>query len=238
MVEWNASLKGNQRALSNLAERLDSDLLSLEEDENNLYVLDSEKFDTVSDSDEAYSVARELATLLSGMARVYLGVEVDPEIKVAHVTKIKEDGNKTIANVLAETVHVRAFTSKPDLNAWAKLAEENREVAEAFSIIQKGLDWRNLYVIYEFIKDDIGGNISDDGWAESDQIDRFTATANSRDILGDEARHGSSVSYHDNPMSHGEATSLIENIFKKWLNSKSDENVLLDPDTAVNVEEH
>jgi hypothetical protein len=215
--------------------------LELEEsddEDNNQFVLTSEKFSDASDSDEAYEIARGVAQRLSGIARIYLGAEVSPEIKVAHVMRIDEDGEKTFAKALAEPVQIRAFTSKPDLNAWVKLADDHEEVEEAFGLIQKGFSWRNLYAIYEFIQDDIGGSISDEGWVSEDKIDRFTATANSRELIGDEARHGNyGEANHSDPMSHGEAVSLIENIVKKWLNSKSDDNVLVDPDTAASLEE-
>ncbi len=50
--------------------------------------------------------------------------------------------------------------------------------------------WGYLRYIFEVIQSDVGGLMVSQGWAAQPEIDTFTQTANSRQAIGDEARHG------------------------------------------------
>jgi hypothetical protein len=234
MVEWEARIKGDVRALSELSGELDNDVSTIEKREEE-YFLKSEQFEGKEEFEEVNNIAEDLIDTLSGIASIHLRTEIDPELYVHDVIRIKNGERKSHAFVKAEPAEMRLFAGKPDLDKWVELSQENKEVEELLNLVQKGLDWRNLYAIYEFIQDDIGGNIYEQNWGISkSKINRFTATANSRKILGDEARHGADVSNHSNPMSHGKAKSLIERICKKWLDSKTEQDTSGHPSLSAN----
>lgn len=224
MPEWEVRIKGDVRALSELSGQLDNDLIDVEKREED-YFLTSEEFDGETEPKDVDGIAEDLVDVLSGIASIHLRTEIDPGIRVHDVIKIENGERHSYAFVKAEATEARFFTGKPDLDLWVKLSQEHEEVKELLKLVKKGLDWRNLTVIYEFIEEDIGGEIPKDWGISKSKIKRFEYTPNDREAIGDEARHGFTLEGDKpEPMSHGKAKSLIERICKKWLDSKTDQD--------------
>jgi hypothetical protein len=81
--------------------------------------------------------------------------------------------------------------------------------------------WHNLINIFEAIESDVGGLIITLGWATKSELDTFTRTANSRQAIGDEARHGhNKFDPPKKPMTLQQACELIARITCKWIDYK------------------
>ena len=79
----------------------------------------------------------------------------------------------------------------------AILAERNPRLADALRYFARG-DWVNLYKAWEVVRDAAGAvhAIIANGWADRTEQGRFTGTAQSKDQLGDDARHASGKYKH------------------------------------------
>jgi hypothetical protein len=79
----------------------------------------------------------------------------------------------------------------------------------------------HLYKIFEVIEGDVGRLIIDLKWMSKAQKTRFTQTAQSPQVIGDEARHGRQKEQPPkNPMPIQEAIDLITRITHEWINYK------------------
>lgn len=128
------------------------------------------------------------------------------------VTTTDEDGNKEVHQPADRTYELTQLAAKDD------------KVRELVGLLDKGDDWVNLYRIYEFIQANIDGdeNIVDRGWWSSNEKDRFKQTANSRDAIGDDARHGQErIPAPDNPMNYSEAKTLVDSLIRNWLEHRN-----------------
>ena len=87
------------------------------------------------------------------------------------------------------------------------------------------LDWFTLYKIYEIIlksaANDQVSKLAKLGWASPAEIKLFKGTVNSKDAIGDEARHAVQKNASPrNPMKFHVAESLIRRLIRHWLNHK------------------
>ncbi|CAM3052353.1 hypothetical protein [Halobacterium salinarum] len=103
---------------------------------------------------------------------------------------------------------------------WTQLALRDEKVGDLANLLDRGDDWVNLYRIYEFIQDNIESedNIVEQGWWSKSEKDRFKQTANSRDAIGDNARHANNrIPAPNNPMTQAEAKRQIDSLVDQWL---------------------
>jgi len=85
------------------------------------------------------------------------------------------------------------------------------------------LNYRDLYVIYEVVEDDLGGIDAAAGVSGINKTDlkRFKHTANSVAVLGDAARHGAeSTDPPKQPMALEQARTIIDKLVRAWIGSK------------------
>lgn len=112
----------------------------------------------------------------------------------------------------------------PDLyhDLFVKLPEEDRKAAELIANLDTRYEWVELYWIYERIQSEIGGNPHDRGWVSEDEEGRFCHTAQSREVLGTEARHGNwnPDREPDDPMNQKEAIELVHTIVIRFLEER------------------
>lgn len=81
--------------------------------------------------------------------------------------------------------------------------------------------WDTLYKIFELIEGDVGRLIMDLKWMSKTQKKRFTQTAQSPQVIGDEARHGRQKEQPPKkPMPLQEAIDLITLTTHEWINYK------------------
>jgi hypothetical protein len=124
------------------------------------------------------------------------------------VVREREDGTEhTFVQAETSTVGVTASTARIEVegeneetevflpadrtNEWTQLTLRDEKVGDLADFLDRGDNWANLYQIYEFIQDNIESedNIVSQGWWSESEKGRFKRTANSRDAIGDAARH-------------------------------------------------
>jgi hypothetical protein len=208
-------------------------------DTNGQFVLRSTQFEPLQTADAVRNKAQEIATAVSGTARLLLGTS--QAIAVGAVFMVREDGRRNIfvslspatvrlRGALASLVVKRAdgtvethYPTEPG-PGWVQVALQQEVVARALRLRNTGiLEWVDLYRLYEVIESDVPARaIQAKGWVTSGQIERFKRTANSQKAIGDKARHGKDpYEPPQNPMSLSEARGLIDSVLKAWLGEKA-----------------
>jgi hypothetical protein len=241
MKDWRIRLIGHGFDLEDLStQEGSSDWIIFKEEGD--YFLKSSLFDDLKDAEEVRKVATDILDKLNGLAKLRF-TNFQP-LKIDAVSYIDDSGKKhqfvlihsatlTMRSRLSATATV--VKSDDTIDASDKrqpsivelgysIAKKDANVAEALRIFGSlETNWFNLYKVFEIIRDDVGGHdqLIRTGWTSKKKIRRFTGTAQSSEILGDEARH---VRYKggppSDPMSLSEAKSFVKAMLEQWIRSK------------------
>jgi hypothetical protein len=80
------------------------------------------------------------------------------------------------------------------------------------------LTWSELYLLFELVQADVGGQMFDLGWISRSDANLFTHTANSYSTLRSGGRHGKDRGDPPaHPMQHGVAVTLVCGLVLAWL---------------------
>ncbi|MDW7972794.1 MAG: hypothetical protein RMI01_06285 [Thermodesulfovibrio sp.] len=228
------SLKGNKFDLEELPELLKSSEVNVIE-ESGCYYLQSSEFELLSSPEEVLEKVRILIKLINDSMKLIF--DNFHNIEEDGVTLIKDDG-KRIHYVFVETkfelrakVNIKVDSTDNEyldskLSAIEQLifaAKKDNSIEKALQFFSKNT-WIDLYKVYEIIRDDVGGEhqIVANNWATKNDLERFSRTAQSKDAIGDDARHASKkYTPPAKPMSFNEAKELKKRILIKWLNYKN-----------------
>ena len=92
-------------------------------------------------------------------------------------------------------------------------------VRDALSIVGRPtLTWSELYLLFEIVEADAGGQMFDLGWISHNDANLFTRTANSYSTLRSDGRHGKDRGTPPvHPMPHGIAVTLVRGLLLAWL---------------------
>lgn len=231
-MRWKVRLSGDELGLKDLSDSFDDDPAIFEED--NEFYLWSSRFEGVNEADEVRETAENIVQAIHNFGeRDSLRIE---ELEASHITEMRDDGSKNVyvfgepASLALRAGPVRVTTSNGDKTKelylpadrtykWTQLALEDETVGKFVGLLEQGDSWVNLYRIYEFMQNNIKSedNIIAQGWWSAGEKSLFKHTANSREAIGDEARHGPKVPAPENPMTHAEAKRLIETLIDHWL---------------------
>lgn len=236
MKEWKAELKGDKFDLEDLPSQFSSPDVTVCEEEGKYY-LKSEEFNSLEDATAVRAVATELGDLINGTMMVHNSKFRPIELEDRFI-QVDEDGKQLSSIVFAAaSVGIRTKASAVALRTGEaeeppkgpseaerhlSVARKNTTVADALRFYRKQ-DWYSLYKAYEIIQEDVGGKhfIVQNGWATKGRVDCFTQTAQSRDALGDDARHaGSKYPPPKKPMLLSEARALLRSMLQSWIRSK------------------
>lgn len=90
---------------------------------------------------------------------------------------------------------------------------------DALSIVGRpSLTWSELYLLFELVLADVGGQMFELGWLSRNDADQFTHTANSYSTLRSDGRHGKDTGEPPaQPMQHGIAVTLVCGLVLAWL---------------------
>jgi hypothetical protein len=102
-------------------------------------------------------------------------------------------------------------------------AQKKKLISSSLRLYCEG-SYPNLHKAYEVIENDVGGerSVIEKGWAPKSDIKLFKRTANSGDVLGDEARHvPKKYKPPAKPMLLSTARALVAGILMKWIDTKS-----------------
>jgi len=230
-MTWKVRLSASDQTLELLADSFDDDPQIVQDDEK--YYLKSSKFEDCDKSEEVREKAVELVKMISGLFSIEASQLSD--LEVSHVYEERDDGPDRVNLSVTETVAVsdsvsisisegeeeREVYSTGDRTAeLTELALVDEAVAEVVLLLNKGDDWVNLYRIFEHIQADAEG-IVDKGWLSESEKNLFKRTANSKEVLGYEARHGAQkVPAPSDPMTHKEAKQMIHGLVESWIDTK------------------
>jgi hypothetical protein len=227
---WFARLQGHQSDLEALAELLQSGSINVSrrEDDGYWYVWGS-VFAGLEDSSAVRKRGLEVVETLNGVGALY-GIQKVSARDVVEVTKAGVRKNTiAVAELITARSRVRAVAvvsgpdGKPKENENARafrqilqLARTDERVWDALHFLAQQQNWSNLYKVFEIIGDDVGEQVHD--LADRKKLGAFKATAQSRKLLGDEARHASEKCPEPhNPISLEEARQLIRQLVGNWL---------------------
>lgn len=243
-MTWKVYLTGNETDLKLLSENLDEPS-EINEDEDKFYMI-SKKFDGLEKHEEVREIANKEINIIYAMSKVGLGPN-RPLSKPAITSVVKEslDGSKegsvsATADAVFEdqceardTVNVTkmgendeaetVYKTGQEISGIEEICHKDEKVRELLDMLNKEDTYVNLYRIYEFIQEDLGnfdeGNMVELGWVSKSKKERFTSTVNSRDAIGDRARHGKRISKPKggNKMESQEAKNFVYKIVKKWI---------------------
>ncbi len=90
---------------------------------------------------------------------------------------------------------------------------------DALAIVGRpNLTWSELYLLFELVQADVGGQMLELGWISRDDANLFTHTANSYSTLRGDGRHGKDKGRPPaHPMAHGVATTVVCGLLLAWL---------------------
>ena len=90
---------------------------------------------------------------------------------------------------------------------------------DALSIVGRpSLTWSELYLLFELVQADVGGQMFDLDWISRSDANLFTHTANSYSTLRSDGRHGKDRGDPPaHPMQHGVAVTLVRGLVLAWL---------------------
>lgn len=233
-MKWKVGLKGDEAGLKTLSNSFEDDPEIIEEDGD--FFLQSELFDGLNDAKEIRNRSEDIVQAVRSFGkRDSLEVE---DLEVSSIRKISDDGSAHLylqpatATLTANaTANITVVGGDEDgekhqpadrTYEWTKLAIDDPKVAELAELLENGESWVNLYRIFEFIRDNVegDGNITSNEWWSNNEKDLFTFTANSRDAIGNDARHADQRPGPEDPMSHAEAKRLIGTLVDHWLRNR------------------
>ena len=200
--------------------------------ENHTAFLISDELDASTSIEEINMKAEDFLDRMNGVARV-----LHPEflnVSIAQILTLK-DGNYNLnillpliqgRNVFFEhTLTASSKPSKPYSQILVEASYNDEMVREVLHYFNKE-NWINLYKIYELIRHTVGTSKLEE-WSSGNTVTRFRLTAQSKKLLGDEARHADpKVPQPGKPMSLEEASKLIRKFLRKYLEFK----MSLDPE--------
>ncbi|MCI0518778.1 MAG: hypothetical protein L0Z70_00795 [Chloroflexi bacterium] len=193
------------------------------------FFLKANEFGVAPDAASVRTRARDLVKIIANA--MYLQNRDTRPITTGLIIHIDDDGQQRRfafmegksqgRGVASGTLIDKASTLPSEHNAirFFRTASNRGDVADALAYFSQG-DWINLYKAYEIIKDDIGNEtrLIKLGGVSRSELKRFTQTAQSRDAIGDDARHASKKYQAPiKPMSVYEARALIGNLLQKWI---------------------
>lgn len=228
-MEWKVELRGHESDLQYLSDNLGEDPKVV--DGVSGYVLQSTSFDGLEDYEAVFSEAQGV---LNTILLLFFDTTFDPPLELGGVIREGDDGTRDIfvkAGKARTRVSAKAATVVTDVDIEEdstptydeivfELSKEDPVVSELASIGANGHSWVNLYRMFEFIQDNKpDGSLPELGWISKTDKDRFKRTANSRDVLGDEARHGNDRTGGGpaNPMTHAEARSVVQKLINQFV---------------------
>ncbi len=235
-MKWEIQLNGDVLDLKELSKSLVDDELRIDERAGQ-YFLESNRFESLTTSEEVASLADDVLGVLTGAVRLSLGGRTP--LHVASTARVRPDGGRDIFVTLSDTIHARETVGVEIARAngtsevirpadkvpgWVRLGLTDHNVAKALRLLgAQEHSWVSLYRLYEVIEEDVGGlhRIVSFGWVTKASIRRFKHTANSPGAVGDASRHGKeSTTPPADPMAIAEARALVEIVLHNWLRSK------------------
>jgi len=186
-------------------------------------------------SEKARTVAETHMAILNGVGS-FLDIAFRPVSLSRQAFGLTSDGTRVHVAVAIEGAEVRVRMGTPivaingvpqadprqvEAQDLLRAASVNTKAADALTVMGRGLlSWTELYLLFELVESEIGGDIFSRGWIRREDANRFTQTANSYAVLGVHGRHGKDRGHPPaNPMALEVARPLIYQLVHEWLRS-------------------
>lgn len=206
------------------------------------YYLASPSLDPVfQDGGRLTAAASELLRRVNGAARV-----LDSSFQPVRLVGNYSNGDHAHHVVVADTAYARAqampiavvvngvavVPEAPTLGErYTQLASLHPDVAEALDLLGRDddpLSWAQLWKVYEVVREHVGGPsrgtakqvLIGKGWVSQAEIEAFEASANTKSISGDDARHARGhAPQGSGSMTVEEGRAMISALMQGWANS-------------------
>lgn len=206
------------------------------------FVLRLDSFESCSEAADVLALAERQLLVMSGLLR--LERRGRHPLRAGAVVRRHSSGRRDIYVSITESVEARcevgdvvmsirdAAGNPLPATVPATRAARVAELAAADSSVEKVIrllaaseaqTWVGLYRIYEVVESDVDGQAALERmhWGPAKDQDRFKHSANSVTAAGDQARHGKEKTHPPkDPMSLEEAGAYVENLIRRWLESK------------------
>jgi hypothetical protein len=201
-------------------------------EETDGYYLTSDFLCSITDPKDIESKAKQIIDLLNGASSIIN--RNHKKIGTGSIIQMDEEGKRSIFVTINETIQIRARTNAIVLGKgvvveeppsiiedWLNIAQKHESVRDILHFFNE-ITWWNLYKVYEIINDDVGGQNPLYKLVPKTKLRLFTQAAQSRELLGDHARHASKKKYPapTTPMTIDEALETIKKLFENWIKLK------------------
>ncbi|MFZ5635469.1 MAG: hypothetical protein ACOY82_02670 [Pseudomonadota bacterium] len=235
-MTWIVELSGDQHSLRALEEFFPLDAIVIASDDK--YRLAPVLFTDVDEYQEVEKIAKQEVDLLNGYLKVFLPNRMrialghisrhDPGKPKVHYVSVVENIGVSASIVGLKLGDEEAIFMKPDhgpgLQQWREIVRQDETVRDVFEYLQGALnDWSNLGRIIEAIEHDLGGRekLLATGWADSESLKSFGATANNPRVAGATARHGARrFDPPKKPMEIHQARIMVLEVARHWIVAK------------------
>ena len=232
-MKWIICLSGDEADLNELSKSLITEFLTVYK-KGNQYYLKSTQILSTDEYKEVSEKIKELIDLINGATKLALGTR--NTIAVSDIYILKDDGGRILFGSAHLSASLRVRTSYQVIRAdgtietcnpadsvpnWLELSKKNELINKLIKLISHDSDsWVGLYKIFEVIDKDSG--IKSFSIVSSENLKRFTQTANSYKAVGMEARHALDYEPPKKPMNITEARSLIYLVVNEWFRQKEE----------------
>lgn len=236
MNTWMVKINGKERDIELISQIIKSTNSSIILEDGEFY-LKSDEFNAMNNASEIFEYGNQLLKVAYSIANLY-NEEVD-SIRCSSVMCINDKGEKSVFIFVSDVIKISArancaiVTTDPqeitnelerqqkEYEVFINAARKDKSILAAINFYLTP-NWINLYKIYELIRDDVTEKkIISNGWVTKRNISRFTQSAQSRELLGDEARHASKkYPPPSDSMDINEAKNLIKYLIFDWMKSK------------------
>ena len=222
MARWKVEITGPADQLKELGQLLPTEYRV--EVLNHKHLLVGEGFANLDDPEE---VDRQASTILQAANTIgawKLGWR--KPLLVNTIKEYDEDGICIRSQAFCECsicalprLQIKAApTGSEGLEKTVELVRSNPDIEEALSYFLK--EQPDFWKLYEVIRDDVGTDedIVNMGWASPVDLDRFKGSINSKEVLGESARHArSKYPPPRKPMSLIELRTFAEQLLNHWI---------------------
>jgi hypothetical protein len=203
-----ARLDGHAYDLEALARHFDHSDVRVASDDRGYYLTSPALDAVVDDGGKLMDTARAVVREVNGVARA-LGSGFRPVRATGRFDDQSADGRgirhqvvvpdsievRSMVGTLSVTIDGVAVQPPPSpAPDYLELAQTNPDVRDALSLLGKpveGLDWFDLWKVWEVIRDNVGGfkAVVAKNWVPADDLAAFIPSSNHQDASGEAARH-------------------------------------------------
>lgn len=177
--------------------------------------------------------AEEKVTLINGIGKLlsskFRPITLDGRIlgldstgETAHIVLAVQSAEMRIKGGTAGLVVGGKALPDPAIGAALPLlraASLSTKAYDALAVIgRKHLSWPELYLLFELVQSEVGGQMHELGWVSKAEANHFCHTANSYSALRSEGRHGRDLGRApESPMEQSAAVAMIRALVLAWL---------------------